>query len=143
MSRQVVELLWTNDFLGNPATHQGGVLIVDGYRVPGIQIRKSLDLAEDGRVSVVLDTRFAIDVTEAEVRIWGWMLANGMAFAAGFTSFGENARKRDSFFGSKVLRIDSVGKVSRGTDQRETVDEDQDSGWHDRDHLRPRSEQDD
>ncbi len=60
-------------------------LIVGGRVVPNVQGRQE----DDGTVHLVLDNRFGITTTRAELQNWAWFLANAMAVAAGFTSFGE------------------------------------------------------
>lgn len=67
-------------------------LVVDGYQVPHIAARKNGD-----GWTLVLDGRYAIDVTEDEVERWLWWVANAMAVAAGYTSFGEHSAPLNPF----------------------------------------------
>lgn len=105
---RAVEILWLEHYLGNPPTAQNGVLVVEGYQLPDIKVTRSLDMAHDGMVSVTLDQRFTIDTTDEQIYTWGWLLANAMAWGAGFTAFGPNQRRRDSFIGAKVHIITSA-----------------------------------
>lgn len=73
-------------------------LIVDGRVVPHITAFV-LDTpgghrAMDGHLAtrefnLFLDDRFCIIIREHELQTWGWFLANAMAVAAGWSSFGD------------------------------------------------------
>lgn len=46
--------------------------------------------------ALVLDNRFLVEAaTESEINRWSWFLANAMAVSAGYTSHGENSRRRN------------------------------------------------
>lgn len=62
------------------------VLSVDGYQVPLIKAYPM----EDGGWAVHLDERFYTELTLEEIEQTGWLLANAMAIAAGYSCFGEN-----------------------------------------------------
>jgi hypothetical protein len=68
-------------------------VVVDGYLVPNIKAYKT---SENGW-KLVLGDRFSILVTEAEINAWLWWVANAMAIAAGYTSFGENCQPSNPF----------------------------------------------
>ena len=76
-----------------------GSLILDDYTVPHVKVKEAFS----GGFAVTLDGRFGIDIADREeLQRWGWMMANGMAVAAGFTSFGKTSAVRNPY-GPKVL----------------------------------------
>jgi hypothetical protein len=72
-------------------------LLVGGYLVPHISITTIKGGAEDGMYQVHLDNRFQITCTHDELNKWGWFIANAMAVAAGYTSFGPNCQLNNPF----------------------------------------------
>jgi hypothetical protein len=105
-----VELLW----LTRPA--DSGCVLVDGHRVPNIEVWRHKGGSTDGQLSVSLFRHgavfFTIDVTdEAEVQRWLPLLANAMACAAGFTSFGANSLPMNPY-GCKARFLGNVDDVA-------------------------------
>ena len=100
---ELVELLWMDEGLGNPATNQIGYLVVEGFQLPHIRLIKSADPANDGLARFTIDGRFGTEyMPEDEIKRWAWVLANAMAVSAGFTSYGDNGRRMDSFFAPRI-----------------------------------------
>ena len=65
------------------------ILVVDGYRVPHVEFFKE----PDGTFSATVDGRMSVlELTEPEIKKWGYVLANAMAVSAGLSCFGENAQ---------------------------------------------------
>lgn len=109
----IVELVWMDEWLGNPATNQLGYLVVEGFKIPHIRLIKSVDPANDGLARLWLDGRFGMDdVLEDEIKRWGWFLANAMAVSAGFSSANENGRRLDSLFAPHIgpIGADMLGE---------------------------------
>lgn len=64
-------------------------LVVDGVVVPHIALSDDID----GETWVMVDNRFCQPIpTELLLDGWGWLLAQAMAVAAGYTSHGPNSR---------------------------------------------------
>lgn len=60
-----------------------------------LQIREALDRGEPLYL-FTLDGRFGHGpIPESEINRWAWFLANAMAVSAGYTSHGENSRRRN------------------------------------------------
>ncbi len=64
---------------------------VDGHIVPLV----SVAVADDGQWHIILDGRFGMVAAEDEAKRWLWFLANAMAVAGGYTSFGPFSRPRN------------------------------------------------
>lgn len=81
-----------------PTVSEDYRLIVDGYQVPYVKLRRlknndeptALDAMESWQV--LIDDRLSAVVTKSELNTWGYILANAMAVAAGYTSHGPNSR---------------------------------------------------
>lgn len=102
------ELLWVDEWLGNPPTNQLGYLVVGGFQLPHIRLIKSADPANDGLARLSIDNRYGSEyMPEDEIKRWAWLMANAMAVSAGFTSFNGNGRRYDSFFATRVGMIGS------------------------------------
>lgn len=71
-------------------------LSAHGYLVPKCEVYKP---GHDGEseCTLVLDRRFAIDCSEAELEKWAWMLGTAMALGAGYCAFGEHAEPMNLF----------------------------------------------
>lgn len=67
---------------------------VSGYQVPNITAQMDPD---SHRLSLILDNRFAIDTTQEEARRWLWWVADAMAIASGYSSFGPFSEKANPF----------------------------------------------
>lgn len=76
-------------------------LTVRDFRVPYM----SAFPMQDGSWNLVCDERFMIECTDDELRKWLPYLADAMAVAAGFSSFGENARPVNPF----AVRMSALG----------------------------------
>lgn len=63
----------------------GETIVCDGYLVPNLMAFRT-----QGRVELVLDRRFALDVPPNIAEAVIGFVANAMAVGAGYTSFGEN-----------------------------------------------------
>jgi hypothetical protein len=84
-------------------------ITVDGYEVPYVEGRKD----SKGQWSLLLDGRFSIDVTEDELNRWMWILANGMAVAAGYTHHGEGSKQHNPFTRQIVgISIDAFDELT-------------------------------
>lgn len=70
---------------------------MDGYRVPYLQVIKYVAPEHDGLLSLNVDERFSIDFLEEELDKWAWIIANGMAVAAGYSCHGENSQPLNRF----------------------------------------------
>lgn len=68
-------------------------ITIDGFKVPYITATK----LQNGSWSLLLDERFEIEVSEAEIDRWMWWIANAMAISAGYSSFGENGIPYNNF----------------------------------------------
>ena len=75
---------------GNPYPYR---MTIDGYQIPYIKGHKK----EDGNWILCLDGRYEIDTTEDEINRWLRWVANAMAIAAGYNSFGEHANLSNPF----------------------------------------------
>lgn len=83
-------------------------ITIDGYSIPFLtahDLRKTATVPSD-LVELILDDRFSITATRAEVDRWGWFLANAMAVAAGFSSHGEQSQPMNRF----RLRLGEFGE---------------------------------
>ncbi len=110
---ETVELLWMDEWLGNPATNQIGYLLVEGYRIPHIRLIKSADPANDGLARLNIDDRFGMEyVSEDEIKRWAPILANAMAVSAGFSCYNENGLRLDRRFAPRMgaLGSDMLGE---------------------------------
>ncbi|HET8627408.1 MAG TPA: hypothetical protein VFL91_08310 [Thermomicrobiales bacterium] len=90
-------------------------LTVDGYRVPYLTAYPG---GAPDTWHLVLDGRFGVDVTDEEPRRWLWFVANAMAVAAGYSSFGEHCRPINPF----TLRMSELGEAgpeTNGAGERE------------------------
>ena len=78
---------------------------LDGFRVPFVTATPT----DDGRVDVFIDRRFAMEgsVSRDEFDRWLPILANAMAVAAGYSSFGENSGRSNPF----QVRMSRLGHV--------------------------------
>ncbi|MCI0731011.1 MAG: hypothetical protein L0332_30380 [Chloroflexi bacterium] len=76
---------------------RGGVyrLVVDGCQVPHIELHRPINAPQGWEL--VVDDRFAADVSEDEVLRWGYVLANAMAVSAGYTCHGPNSQPYNLF----------------------------------------------
>ena len=89
---------------------------IEGFELPHVTAAHS----PNGGYDLVLDRRFGIHVkTEEEFQQYAWFLANAMAVAAGFTSFGSNSSVRNDYGpsiishnGSLVPSVTNVVNVS-------------------------------
>lgn len=70
-------------------------LTVYGYEVPYLEAH--LDPGTEDQWSLSLDHRYGLDCSHAELERWLPFLANAMAVAAGYTSFGEHAQPTNPF----------------------------------------------
>ncbi len=109
----LIQFHWENKYFGNPPTHETGFMSVDEHRVPYLSLIRLLDPAEDGKISVQLEHVTTFDTTEAELRSWGWFLAQCMGRSAGFNGFPGTTR-RDSYFGSRMHLITGADSGVRG-----------------------------
>lgn len=83
---------WNTKLIGPFAgTHK---ITIDGFHVPHIEAHPK---RESDSVDLVLDGRFSITATQAEVERWGWFLAQAMAIAAGYSSHGEDSRPTNRY----------------------------------------------
>lgn len=67
-------------------------LTIDGYRIPYLT-----GLLKDGRWYFTLDERFGVDVPERDGPGVAWLIANALAFGAGYSCFGENSQPLNMF----------------------------------------------
>lgn len=67
-------------------------LTIDGYRIPYLT-----GLKKDGRWYFTLDERFGVDVPERDGLGVAWLIANALAFGAGYSCFGENSQPLNIF----------------------------------------------
>jgi hypothetical protein len=76
---------------------------LDGFRVPYLTATPT----EDGRVDVVIDHRFGMEgpISRDEFDRWMPILANAMAVAAGYSSFGENSGGPVNPFNCRMSRL--------------------------------------
>jgi hypothetical protein len=85
-------------------------LSVGGYKVPFIEGRKN----KDGSWTLVLDERFAIDTTENEIANWIGFIANAMAIAAGYSSFGGGGVPHNRFKTKIIgLSVDEYNELTK------------------------------
>jgi hypothetical protein len=69
-------------------------VVVDNFLVPNIEALKN----QDGLISFTLDHRYGTKpMTLEEAEDFIWFVANSMAVAAGFSSFGENSKPVNPF----------------------------------------------
>lgn len=80
-------------------------LSIDGCLVPYLEITERSDTA--GLLTMTLADRISIDVPREQLNLWGWFVANAMAWAAGFTCHGSGSIPRNPF-ASKVHQLDSL-----------------------------------
>jgi hypothetical protein len=85
-------------------------ITIDGYLVPYIELRKY----PDGRGwDLTLNHCHGVDMTDEEVNKFIWWIANAMAVAAGYTSFGEHSKPANPFstrcFG---ISIDTINELN-------------------------------
>lgn len=78
--------------------------VVYGYVVPNIKCYRH----DGGIIQVVLDDRIAILVPEASVAFWMPLVADAMAFGAGFSCAGENSSRLNPYK-RHVISIDASG----------------------------------
>jgi hypothetical protein len=100
-------------------------IILDGCLVPHITASKTED---EKFIHLSLDHRFGINVSTDHVYEVVWFLANAMAFAAGFSCFGENCQKVNPF-NRQILAVTGVSheehpappklELVRGTNETE------------------------
>lgn len=83
---------------------------VNGYKVPGVT-----GFETDDGWNIVVDGRFAITATHDEMERWIWLLANGMAVAAGFTCHGENSQPMNRY-NTQVAQIGAIDTDGTGDD---------------------------
>lgn len=99
------------EFFG-PVLRDSHDVLVDGRRVP------YLTLHQEGDVWwLTLDNRFGISGTDAEVRKWARFLADAMAIAAGYSSFGTDQRRLNPF--NRRVTTLSVEEMRQITDEPE------------------------
>lgn len=67
-------------------------LTIDGYRIPYLT-----GLQKGGRWYFTLDERFGVDVLERDGPGVAWLIANALAFGAGYSCFGENSQPLNMF----------------------------------------------
>lgn len=67
-------------------------LTIDSYRIPHLT-----GMRKDGRWYFTLDERFGVDVPERDGHGVAWMIANALAFGAGYSCFGENSQPLNMF----------------------------------------------
>lgn len=78
-------------------------LVVDGCLVPHVEFFKE----PAGTYEVLIDGRLAVlELTEAEIQKWGYVLANAMAIASGLSHFGPEAKPKP--FASRMIGITGV-----------------------------------
>jgi hypothetical protein len=86
-------------------------ITVEGYKVPHIIVRK----LENDKWDLVLDERFSITASGEEIQRWMWWVANAMAIAGGFTSFGENSLPMHPYNCKMVsLSMDNLKDLNEG-----------------------------
>ena len=88
-----------------PFRGDGYYVSVGGFKVPHILLIKRKDLPK-GYWECVLDGRLAHDMPTREVLRWMPLVANAMAVAAGYSSFGENCRPSNPY----QVRIGPLGE---------------------------------
>ena len=76
------------EFVGQQAEFGGQDVVIDNYVVPNIKAHP----LPDESVEFVLDRRFGITIEKDEVISFICFVADAMAVAAGYSSFGENSR---------------------------------------------------
>lgn len=67
-------------------------LTLDGYRIPYLT-----GMRKDGRWYFTLDGRFGVDVPERDGAGVAMVIANALAFGAGYSCFGENSQPLNMF----------------------------------------------
>jgi hypothetical protein len=97
-------------------------LEVDGRRVPYLDAQKHPD---KDLVMLQLDRRLAIEGTEEEVCKWVHFIANAMAVAAGYTSFGEHSKPHNRFVGPLV-----IGVATQDGETFEKLPDEPNDGWN-------------
>ena len=60
----------------------------------------------EDKLTVTLDGRFSIDVPIDQIQTWGWLVANAMAVAAGYSCHGPNSRLANPY-GIHVVQLDA------------------------------------
>ena len=68
-------------------------LTVGGYQVPYISIQP----LSDGNLDLSVDNRFCATFTPDELKKFGWILAQAMAVAAGYSCHGHGSRPINPF----------------------------------------------
>lgn len=85
-----------------------GAIEIEGFTLPHVTVKPGAA----GGYDLTLDRRFGMHAeTLDEVRRWAWFLANAMAVAAGFTSFGENSSVRNDYGPSIMSHKEPVNVV--------------------------------
>ena len=82
------------DFSLLPSQNYEYRVLIDGCEVPYLKAFRPLN----GRRTIILDDRFGFDCPEDELYAYLNFLADAMAVAAGYSSFGKNARPRRNPF---------------------------------------------
>ena len=91
------------EFPGNYGTEIEGpfpgeryFVIVGGYKVPHLELRKEPDQSE-WDWCMVIDDRLGHLIKTQELFYWAPAIANAMAVAAGYSCFGENCQPANPF----------------------------------------------
>lgn len=87
-----VEIEGLNEGLESHGPFHQHKLTLDGYRIPYMT-----GLLKDGRWHFTLDERFGVDVPERDGLGVAWLIANALAFGAGYSCFGENSQPLNMF----------------------------------------------
>lgn len=96
----MTEILWE--------TETRGLLSVDGYKVPHITVIKHTAPENDGLLSLSLPNGGGgMDATEDEVKKWAWWIAQAMAVAAGYTTFGKGSIPANPFC-RRLIKLDEL-----------------------------------
>jgi hypothetical protein len=88
----VFEVERTGTGLESHGPFQQHKLTIDGYRIPYMT-----GLLKDGRWHFTLDERFGADVPEQDGHGVAWLIANALAFGAGYSCFGKNSQPLNMF----------------------------------------------
>lgn len=81
-----------------PPRISGLEISINGVVVPKVEVYR----VDTNKWTLVLDRRFVIDTTKAEMDNWVWIVAYAYAIGAGYTHFGPNAKKAKPWGGQLI-----------------------------------------
>ena len=95
------------NLIGPMATYEHYEVSVKGFKVPNIKVKKYSG-ENDGRSEILLDNRLAYIIDDHELDVVLALVADAMAFGAGYASHGQPEKRNEHYV--KVMHIGEVNE---------------------------------